>query len=52
MLARGAFAEIGAREGEGAIYLKLGGADGGEIARAEVQGRELRRGRRERISPG
>jgi ATP-dependent helicase/nuclease subunit B len=29
MLARGAFAEIGAMEAESAIYLKLGGADGG-----------------------
>ncbi len=30
MLARGAFADVGAREAEALIYFKLGGADGGD----------------------
>ena len=29
MLSRGAFADVGALEAKGAIYLKLGGAEGG-----------------------
>ena len=47
MLARGAFAEARGVKAAGALYLKLGGAKGGEIARAQLQGRQLRRCRRQ-----
>jgi ATP-dependent helicase/nuclease subunit B len=38
MLKRGAFAEIGALEAEGAIYLKLGGVDGGRARPVKLEG--------------
>ncbi len=37
MLSRGAFAEIGPLQADGAIYLKLGGADGGRVRRIKVE---------------
>src|ERR1700753_453461 len=38
MLKRGAFANIGPLDAEGAIYLKLGGADGGRARPVKLEG--------------
>ena len=43
MLARGAFAEAAGVKAVGALYLKLGGADGGEDAAPGFQGRRASR---------